>query len=244
MRFRAMFEKVLEAVGRTSLGEKMIRFCLWGKDRWFVPWIAKKFHRHFYNHKLWRIEWLGVPCFQNPLDVWIKQEIIFETRPDFIVEAGTSCGGSALLYASLLETLGHGKVLTMDVRPNLHEALQYKVFKDRVRIFQGDSTSPELFSQIAQEVHGSRVLVFLDSDHSKGHVLKELRLYADLVSVGSYLVVEDTNVNGHPVVHNFGEGPFEAVQAFLAEDDRFQVDKNKERFLFTFNPSGYLKRIK
>jgi hypothetical protein len=84
----------------------------------------------------------------------------------------------------------------------------------------------------------------LDSDHSRDHVLDELRAYADLVSVGSYFVVEDTNVNGHPAYPEFGPGPMEAVDAFLAEDDRFEVDAGREKFFMTFNPRGYLRKVR
>ena len=85
-------------------------------------------------------------------------------------------------------------------------------------------------------------MVILDSDHSRDHVLRELELYAPLVTPGCYVVVEDTNVNGHPVVPRFGPGPMEAVQEYLATTDAFEVDRSREKLLLTFNPSGYLRR--
>jgi cephalosporin hydroxylase len=87
-------------------------------------------------------------------------------------------------------------------------------------------------------------MVLLDSDHHAPHVLKELKAYAPLVSVGSYLIVQDTNVNGHPVLPRFGPGPGEAVGEFLAADDRFQIDRSREHLLFHMHPKGYLKRVK
>jgi cephalosporin hydroxylase len=97
---------------------------------------------------------------------------------------------------------------------------------------------------VAERAAGAgRVLVVLDSDHSRDHVLAELRAYAPLVTPGSYLVVEDTNVNGHPVYEAFGPGPMEAVQDFLKERDDFEVDRSREKFLLTFNPGGWLRKL-
>ena len=87
------------------------------------------------------------------------------------------------------------------------------------------------------------VLVVLDSDHSRDHVLAEPRAYAPLVTPGSYLVVEDTNINGHPVYEAFGPGPMEAVQDFLKERDDFEADRSREKFLLTFNPRGWLRKL-
>ena len=85
-------------------------------------------------------------------------------------------------------------------------------------------------------------MVVLDSDHTRDHVAEELRLYAPLVTSGCYLVVEDTNVNGNPVLPEFGPGPQEAVAEFLAQTDDFEVDHEREKLMLTFNPNGYLRR--
>jgi cephalosporin hydroxylase len=109
----------------------------------------------------------------------------------------------------------------------------------------GSSTASEIVDEVKKRAQGkNKILVILDSDHSKEHVLGELRAYSPLVNVGSYVIVEDTNVNGHPVAKSFGPGPMEAAEAFLKENSFFSVDKSKEKFYLTFNPSGYLKRIK
>jgi cephalosporin hydroxylase len=99
-------------------------------------------------------------------------------------------------------------------------------------------------AEVARRVGTGRTMVLLDSDHRMAHVLAELRAYADLVSPGSYLIVQDTNVNGHPVLPGFGPGPMEAVREFLAADDRFEIDRDQERLLFTMHPGGYLKRVR
>jgi cephalosporin hydroxylase len=87
-------------------------------------------------------------------------------------------------------------------------------------------------------------MVILDSDHSQSHVEKELKLFAPLVTLNSYLIVEDTNINGHPAYPSFGPGPYEAVETFLRTNDNFEVDSSREKFLMTFNPKGYLKRVR
>jgi cephalosporin hydroxylase len=135
--------------------------------------------------------------------------------------------------------IGAGKIMTVD---SVHR--EGRPSHERILYYTGSSTEPETIRAVNEFVAGEApVVVFLDSDHSKSHVLKELRLYSEIVTVGSYLVVEDGNVNGHPVVPKFGPGPMEAIQEFLASDSRFQVDADREKFYVTFNPSGYLKRI-
>jgi len=108
----------------------------------------------------------------------------------------------------------------------------------------GSSVDPKVTDQIAHEVQGKKVLVTLDSLHTRDHVLKEMEIYSRLVSPGSYLLVQDTNINGYPVRSEFGPGPHEAVQEFLRTHDNFVVDRSREKFLLTFYPGGWLKRIK
>jgi cephalosporin hydroxylase len=203
--------------------------------------VVQPFHRLFYNSgkQTWsNTHWLGVPAQKCAFDLWVYQELLHELRPAVIVECGTANGGSALYLASICDLLGHGEVVTVDIadepgRPS----------HDRITYLTGSSTDPEILEKVRQLV-GSRapVVVILDSDHSRDHVLNELHLYAPLVSAGSYLIVEDSNVNGHPVVPDFGPGPAEAVTQFLAETDEFEIDRSREKFFLTFNPSGYLRR--
>ncbi len=182
--------------------------------------------------------WMGVPCLKCPLDMWIYQEILSKVKPDLVIETGTYLGGSALFIAHLMDILGKGQIVTID-----NEVRSGRPSHDRIRYITGSSTDEALIKSIFDDCPMEQCLVILDSDHSKKHVLEELRLLAPYVSLGSYLIVEDTNINGHPAYSNFGEGPFEAVRAFLKTDSRFTVDESCEKFLMTFNPQGYLKRV-
>jgi cephalosporin hydroxylase len=184
--------------------------------------------------------WLGIPTAKCPLDLWIFQEIITETRPDLIIETGTHLGGSALFLASMCDLLGSGEILTIDIVADV-ERPQHP----RVSYLHGSSTDPGVVEEVTRRaVEAARVMVVLDSDHTEAHVLDELTLLAPLVTPGCYLVVEDTIVNGNPVLPDFGPGPDEAVARYMArEPSFFVVDRSREKFRLTFNPGGYLRRI-
>ena len=203
--------------------------------------LIDAFHRHYYDshETTWtQTFWRGQKVLKCPLDLWVYQEILVETQPDLIVETGTFGGGSAYFLANVCDLLGCGEVLTIDVadqddRP-MHERVTYVV---------GSSVESEIVADVRRRArHADRVMVILDSDHRRDHVLRELETYAPLVTQGCYLVVEDTNINGHPVAPRFGPGPMEAVESFLAKNDAFELDRSREKLLLTFNPSGYLRR--
>jgi len=184
--------------------------------------------------------WMGVRVFKCPLDAWVYQEMMWELKPDVIIECGTCLGGSALFLATLCDMMNKGRVVTIDIDPS-----DGKPTHPRITYLQGSSTSPQIVSKVRSSIQPSdTVLVILDSDHSREHVLNELRAYSPLVPVGSYVIVEDTNVNGHPWNPDFGPGPWEAVEDFLKETSDFVIDESREKFMMTFNPRGYLKRVK
>lgn len=213
----------------------------------FKKEVADLYHQVFYNSpNTWRVnKWLGILTEQNPNDVWITQEIIVEKRPDFIIEAGTLCGGSAALWATILEQVNpEGRVITIDILDQAQEARKLPIVQRHVDFLHGSSTATDIVNDVKKRVEGKKALVILDSDHSKQHVLDEMAAYAPLVTVGSYLIVQDTNINGHPVERTFGPGPMEAVVEFLATHRNFLLDRGRERFMFTMNPNGYLKRIR
>jgi cephalosporin hydroxylase len=205
--------------------------------------VVRRFHELYYGRWLGlvgdtiNLSWFGHQLLKCPLDLWIYQELLVRTRPDFVVETGTYRGGSALYFAMLFDQLGHGQVITVDLeaQPNCPE-------HPRIKYVRGSSTDPAIVSEIRQSVGGGRVMVILDSDHHADHVYGELLAYNPLVQVDDYLIVEDTNINGHPAYPNFGPGPMEAIDKFLSENDEFVIDQRCERFLMTLYPRGYLRR--
>ncbi len=201
---------------------------------------------HVYDSRIWvTTRWLGVPTAQNPNDAWIHQEIITQVKPDFIVEAGTWNGGSAALWATILQQVNpDGRVITIDIKDQASAAKELPIVKDKVEFLLGSSVDPAIVAEVTKRVKGKKVLVVLDSDHGKNHVLSEMNAYAPLVSQDSYLIVQDTNINGNPVLEKFGPGPMEAVNEFLATNDQFRPDREAERLMFTMHPNGYLKRVK
>lgn len=189
------------------------------------------------------LTWRGVRILKCPEDLFMYQEIIYRTRPNVIVETGVAFGGSALFLADMCKLMRHhARVLAIDVTlANVQETTRRHA---GIELLEGDSVGLSGFAGVRDRIQtADRVMVVLDSDHSKVHVLKELELYAPLVTPGCYLIVEDTNINGHPVAPGWGDGPYEAVEEFLKTHPEFERDLSCERLLVTFNPGGYLKRI-
>jgi cephalosporin hydroxylase len=197
-------------------------------------------HDVVYRSDAWtEARWLGTQALKNPLDLWIYQEIIAETRPALIVETGTWRGGSALFLASVCDLLGEGEILSIDIEPMRDDYPQHP----RITYLAGrSSTDPDVVGEVRERAGGRRTLVILDSDHSQAHVEAELAAYAPLVPVGCYLIVEDSNIGR--IRKDLMPGPLQAIETFLAQTDEFEVDREREKFLITFNPSGYLRRLR
>jgi len=204
--------------------------------------IIERFHELYYDSfsKTWgKTLWLGIHAAKCPLDLWIYQEIIFELKPDIIVECGTGCGGSSLFLASICDMIDKGRVITIDI-----EDKEGRPQHKRITYLLGSSTSEDIVEQVRKLISPKdKVMVSLDSAHDKDHVLEELRIYSRLVTRGSYIIVEDTNLSGHPVVPTDELGPMEAVEEFLKDNKGFVIDKTREKFYLSFNPNGYLKKI-
>jgi cephalosporin hydroxylase len=189
-------------------------------------------------------KWMGITTQQTPTDLWAVQEIIYEVKPDFIVETGTLKGGSALYFASLLQIVKPaGRIITVDIEDQTAEARDNPLFQKYITFLKGSSVDDEIVSEIHKIVNGGRTIVFLDSDHHAYHVLKEMRAYADLVSVGSYMIVNDTFFHEHEAPRGYRLGPLEAIQKFMKFNKSFDADKSRARFMLSFYPDGYLKRV-
>ncbi|MFM1896462.1 MAG: hypothetical protein RLZZ385_1536 [Pseudomonadota bacterium] len=213
--------------------------------QWFERSIA---HKYSYN-----FTWMGRPVIQYPQDIVAMQEVIWKVQPDLIIETGIAHGGSLILYASLLELVGgNGRVvgIDIDIRPHNREAIETHPMFRRITLIQGSSIAEDVVENVRSLAAGARrIMVVLDSNHTHDHVLAELHSYADLVSVGSYLVVFDTVVEDLPAALSGdrpwspGNNPKTAVHRFLAEDDRFVIDTEiQDKLQLTVAPDGFLQR--
>ena len=207
--------------------------------------VIDNFHKALYHH-FEGVNFMGVQTLQTPMDLCAFQEILYEQRPDLIIETGSYKGGSALYLGCLCDILDHGQIISIDLAPMWERtALHERPEHERVTWITGDSVSKAVRREVELRATSARtVMVILDSDHSEGHVARELQAYAPLVTLGQYLVVQDTNVNGHPVHPTHGPGPWEAVAHFLERHpDEFAIDVRREKWLVSFNPGGYLIRV-
>jgi len=205
-------------------------------------------------HKLWRtriindkLTFMGVQACKTPMDLWVYQEILWELKPETVIECGTYAGGTAHYLACILGIIGLGRVVTIDFR----EFIQ-RPSHPRLTYIYG-STTEEGYRKVKSYLEPCTptgpVLVILDSGHDKDHVLKEMKLYGELVTPGSYMIVEDSDLNGHPTGNQHywplgTPGPHEAIEEFLKTHDEFEIDKSREKFLVTVCKDGFLKRVK
>jgi cephalosporin hydroxylase len=201
---------------------------------------------------LW--SWMGVPIIQLPADIITTQEVIWATKPDVIIETGVARGGSVLFMASILELIGKGKVIgvDIDIRAHNRDSIERHPMAKRVMLVEGPSNDPATLAKVRAGIPaGATAMVVLDSDHSRDHVLGELRTYGPLVTQGCYLVVADT-VLGHldfdqtprnrAKVCFRGNEPLSALKAYLKETDRFEIDPVVNgKLILSSSPGGYLR---
>jgi cephalosporin hydroxylase len=202
----------------------------------------------------YRFTWMGRPIIQYPQDIMAMQELIWRIQPDLIIETGIAHGGSLVFYASMLELLGGDRRVVgidIDIRAHNRAALDAHPMRRRIDLIEGSSIAPAIVAQVEQAAAGRKtVIVVLDSNHTHDHVLAELRAYSSLVTKDSYLIVFDTVVEDMPDEMfpdrpwRKGNSPKSAVRAFLAEEPRFQIDKDiEDRVLITVSPDGFLRRV-
>ncbi|MDW8146469.1 MAG: CmcI family methyltransferase [Roseiflexaceae bacterium] len=201
-------------------------------------WLLYYQHRVIFS----RSTWMGVKMIKNPLDAWIYQELLYEVQPDIVIEIGSASGGSTLFLAHLLDIIGKGQVISIDI-----DRSNYHVQHPRIIEITGDLSSPHVVNQVAKLCRDKTVMVIHDGDHRKEQVLKDLSLYSPLVSVGSYFVVEDGIVDlfrPHEMMWEKCSGPLAAVEEFVRINPHFSIDLEREKYLITYNPRGYLRRCK
>jgi cephalosporin hydroxylase len=252
------------------LNEKKKRIEQMGNDKLFNPiglnfLIGTNEYKYSYN-----FSWLGRPIIQYPQDIVAMQELIWDVKPDLIIETGIAHGGSLMLSASMLslidycEAVEQGKILDpkkpkrrvlgidIDIRPHNRKLIEEHPMHNRIDMIQGSSIAPEVISQVHQIAKKcKRILVCLDSMHTHDHVFAELNAYAPLVSIGSYCVVFDTVIEDMPE-HTYsdrpwtkGNNPKTAVWEFLKTHNEFEIDKKTEnKLIITVTPDGYLRRIR
>jgi len=237
-RWRPLAQQALESekIGKAS----DLREFDWSQDD--QTKLVEAFHRYWYDSvdQTWNnTHWLGHQLLKNPFDLWIYQELLWTVRPTIFIEAGTKYGGSAFYFASLMDLLGVGRVISIDIEHEVEMPVH-----PRVEYIIGSSADPAVAESIATQIGPEDVvMVFLDSDHTRDHVYGELEVLAPLVTKGSYVIVEDSNINGHPVLPEFGPGPMEALEEWFVDHPEFENDPTQERYLITAAPKGFWRRI-
>ncbi len=194
--------------------------------------------------------WLGRPIIQFPTDIVMIQELLWKLKPDVVVETGVAHGGSLILSASMLELIGKGKVIGVDIeiRPHNRAAIEAHSLSNRIELIEGSSVSAETIKAVRNSIGNAKtVIIFLDSNHSEGHVLSELELYSPLVTPGSYIVAHDGAQawvwdipNGRPEWKN--DHPLNAIHKFIKMNPEFTIDPYWNRLGITSSPDGFLKK--
>jgi cephalosporin hydroxylase len=234
---------VMDEEEKMSQEEKMaeiichVRYSEEDKARWHK--LITDFNALYWQMgvQTWGItRWRGVYVMKPPTDLWVYQELIYEIKPDLIIESGTCHGGSALFMRDVLDKIyPEGKIITIDIS---HDSIQEQARVPGIEYYLGGSTEVETITYLKAYIEAykcQRVMVILDSDHEEVHVSKELELYAPLVTVGSILIVEDTS--NHP-------GPIAAVNSWALRQKGFKKNLMGEKFMLTFNRDGYWEKIK
>jgi cephalosporin hydroxylase len=204
------------------------------------------YHEWYYSQRVWQTtKFLGVVAFKSVSDMWNYQEILTDLAPSLVLEFGTCCGGATLYFAEILKLIcPRFKVLSVDIdMSNVADRVRRH---DDIELVHADTTDDAVANRFQQlrGLYPGKAFCIVDSDHRKEHVLKELAVLRGLTQPGDYIVVEDSNINGHPVLPDWGLGPYEALQEYLERfpDDYFRDTARENKFGFTFAPNGFLIR--
>ena len=207
---------------------------------------AEKYHLWYYTSGVWQsTKWMGVTTYKSPSDMWNYQEILASLKPSMVIEFGTAFGGAALFFSSVMRQIGtRSRVLSVDI--HIDRVDQRAKLDPDIELLTMSSADQRVAARIAQlrSEYSGAAFAILDSDHRKRHVLAELEMLRPLLRSDDYLIVEDSNINGHPVNPHWGEGPFEALEEYfhLHPDDYYHDAERGNRFGFTFAPNGFLIR--
>jgi cephalosporin hydroxylase len=222
-------------------------------------------YKYSYN-----FDWLGRPIIQFPQDIVAIQEILWQVKPDLVIETGIAHGGSLILSASILALIDYAEAvesgtlldpakpkrhvlgIDIEIRPHNRAAIKAHPLQNRIEMIEGSSIDHSVISEVNARANGmSRVVVILDSNHTHDHVLAELNAYASLTSIGSYCVVFDTVIEDMPAdafpdrLWGKGNNPKTAVKEFLKSHSEFEVDRSiQNKLLISVAPEGFLKRIR
>jgi cephalosporin hydroxylase len=189
------------------------------------------------NVAMKQVHYRGVPTWKNVFDLWVIQEIIHETQPGIVIEIGCKFGGTTLWLSDTMKTVASGSVISVDLkRPQID-------FPENVQFIEGNSIASETVAQVQGLCGGHRTMLMADGNHAAEHVFEELVLYGPMVAPGCYFVVEDGIVDlmDWP---QYQPGPLVAVQRFLAESSDFEIDRDREKFILTYAPAGFLKCVR
>lgn len=222
------------------------------KDEAALKQLGKEWTKLAWENKLsYEVNWLGMPIIQTPEDIVVFQEMIYELRPDYIIESGIAHGGSLVFYSSIMEMLDHGEVIGVDIKifpHNRQRIEQHPMFK-RITLIEGDAIAQSTIDQVKKHIKpDSNVLVILDSNHTTEHVYHELKHYSNFVKPGGYIVACDTIMPDLEGLRYAADdvktnNALEGVKKFLKENPNFEIDRSWEKYYVTHQPQGFLKRI-
>jgi cephalosporin hydroxylase len=189
------------------------------------------------NVVLKQVQYRGIPTWKNVFDLWVIQEIIHETQPEVVVEIGCKFGGTTFWLSDMMKTVAFGSIISVDLkRPRID-------FPENVQFVEGNSIASGTVAQVQGLCGGHRTMLIADGNHAAEHVFEELVLYDPMVAPGCYFVVDDGIVDVMDW-RKFTPGPLVAVQRFLAESSDFEIDRDREKFILTYAPAGFLKCVR